>query len=77
MIILQLCEILLYFGLLVMSISLVAASIWFIAIIFLYLLSRYEEKLLLARFGSEYERYMKEIPMFLPWIRVNRNKKTG
>lgn len=61
-----LSEILLYLGLLVMSISLVAAVVWFIAIGFLHYISRYEERLLLARFGEKYEQYMREVPMWIP-----------
>ena len=61
-----LSEILLYLGLLMMSISLAAAAVWAIAISFLHHISRYEERLLLARFGREYEEYMREVPMWIP-----------
>jgi len=61
-----LSEILLYFGLLILSTSLVAAVIWIIAIGFLHYISRYEEKLLLARFGEEYGQYISEVPMWIP-----------
>lgn len=64
-----LSEILLYLGLLMLSISLAAAVVWVAAIGFLYYISRYEEKLLIARFGEEYERYMREVPMWLPRFR--------
>ncbi len=64
-----LSEILLYLGAIVFSISLVAAVVWIITIFFLYYISRHEEKLLLARFGEEYEGYMKETPMLVPRIR--------
>ncbi len=64
-----LSEILLYLGAIVLSISLVAAAVWIITIFFLYYISRHEEKLLLARFGEEYERYKKETPMLVPLIR--------
>ena len=67
-----LSEIILYLGLLVLNISLAAALIWVIAIFFLHYISRYEEKLLLARFGEEYEQYMREVPMWFP--RLYRNK---
>lgn len=63
-----LSEILLYLGLLILSISLAAAFIWVLTIFFLHSISRYEEKLLLARFGKEYEDYMKEVPMWFPRI---------
>ena len=67
-----LSEIVLYLGLLLMSISLAAALVWAVAILFLRHISLYEERLLLARFGAEYERYMLEVPMLIPWFR-----KTG
>ena len=64
-----LSEILLYFGLLMLSISLASAVVWVTAILFLHYISRYEEKLLLARFGEEYEQYMREVPMWIPRLR--------
>jgi protein-S-isoprenylcysteine O-methyltransferase Ste14 len=62
-------EVLFFLGLLVLSISLAAAVVWAIAILFLYHISRYEERLLLARFGEEYEQYMREVPMWIPRLR--------
>ena len=59
-------EVLIYLGLLLFSISLAAAFIWIIIILFLYYISRYEEKILLEFFGEEYRRYMKEVPMWIP-----------
>ena len=64
-----LSEILLYLGFLMLSISLAAAFVWVIAILFLHYISRYEERLLLARFGEEYEQYMREVPMWIPRLR--------
>jgi len=61
-------EILLYLGLLLFSISLVSTVVWFAAILFLHSISRYEEKLLLNRFGDEYKAYIREVPMWLPRI---------
>jgi len=61
-----LSEILLYLGMLILSFSISAAVIWIIAILFLYFISRHEEKLLLQRFGEEYATYMKEVPMWFP-----------
>jgi len=61
-----LSEILLYLGLLMLSISLAAAVVWVIVIGFLHYISRYEERLLLARFGEDYAKYMREVPMWLP-----------
>ncbi len=64
-----LSEILLYLGMLLISMSLAAAIVWLIVIAFLHYISRHEEKLLLARFGEEYEQYMREVPMWLPRLR--------
>jgi protein-S-isoprenylcysteine O-methyltransferase Ste14 len=61
-----LAEILFYLGLLMLSLSLAAAVVWAIAIAFLHTISRYEEKLLLARFGQAYQAYMREVPMWIP-----------
>jgi protein-S-isoprenylcysteine O-methyltransferase Ste14 len=64
-----LSEVLLYLGLLFFSTSLIAAGVWIIAIGFLYYISRYEERLLLTRFGEEYEKYMREVGMWFPRLR--------
>jgi protein-S-isoprenylcysteine O-methyltransferase Ste14 len=61
-----LSEILLYLCLLMLSISLAAAGVWIVAIAFLHYISRYEERLLLERFGEAYEQYMRAVPMWLP-----------
>ncbi|MFC1867105.1 methyltransferase family protein [Thermodesulfobacteriota bacterium] len=61
-----LSEILLYLGLFMLSISLASAVVLVIAIVFLHYISRYEEGLLLDRFGEEYEQYMREVPMWIP-----------
>ena len=62
-------ELLLYLGFIVLSISLAAAVVWISAIIFIHYISRFEEMLLLERFGVEYEKYMKEVRMWIPRIR--------
>jgi len=64
-----LSEILLYLGFLMLSLSLAAACVLFVAIPFLYYISRYEERLLLARFGEEYEQYLRDVPMWIPRLR--------
>ena len=62
-------ELLLYFGLLIISTSLAAAVVLIMAIGFLYYLCRHEEKLLLDRFGDDYRAYMQEVPMWIPRLR--------
>ncbi len=64
-----LSEILLYLGLLMLRTSLAAAVVCVLAIVFLHCISRYEERLLLERFGEEYEQYMREVPMWIPRLR--------
>ena len=64
-----LSEILLYSGCLMLSLSLAAAGVLLAAIAFLHYISRHEERLLLARFGEDYERYMREVPMWIPRLR--------
>jgi protein-S-isoprenylcysteine O-methyltransferase Ste14 len=59
-------SILAFLGLIVMTLSLLSVIIWLIGIIFYYRISRYEERLLLSRFGKEYEDYMKKVPMLFP-----------
>jgi protein-S-isoprenylcysteine O-methyltransferase Ste14 len=62
----------LYLGLMILSISLGAVGVWIIAFCFYYYISRHEEKLLLARFGDEYRLYLREVPMWIPRIRRTR-----
>lgn len=59
-------EILLYAGCLMLSLSIAAMVIWLVGIVFLHAISRYEERLLLARFGEEYAHYMQDVPMWIP-----------
>jgi protein-S-isoprenylcysteine O-methyltransferase Ste14 len=67
-----LSEILLYFGLLILRISLAATVVWIFAIAFLHYISRYEEELLLSHFGDEYKQYMNEVPMWVPLFRKKK-----
>jgi len=64
-----LSEILLYLGCLILSLSLAATCVLLVATAFLHYISRHEERLLLARFGEEYERYMRDVPMWIPRFR--------
>jgi protein-S-isoprenylcysteine O-methyltransferase Ste14 len=62
-------EVLLYLSFLILSVSLAAAVVGVFAIVFLYYVSRYEERLLLSHFGEEYKKYMDEVPMWIPSFR--------
>jgi len=58
-------EVLLYAGMLIVSISLAAAAVWIAAMAFLYYVSRHEEKLLIARFDCRTRRDQIEHLFFL------------
>lgn len=64
-----LSEILLSLGVLLFSLSLAAAGVWILAIAFLHIIARYEERQLLAHFGEEYRDYMSDVSMWLPSVR--------
>jgi protein-S-isoprenylcysteine O-methyltransferase Ste14 len=70
-----LSELLFYLGLLIFSLSLSAAGVWFLTIIFLHYIARYEEKLLVNRFDNAYKKYMKEVPMWIPRLSLLHEKK--
>lgn len=53
----------------VFLIHLIPTYLIIVGILFLYHLCRYEEKLLLLRFGDEYSRYMREVPMWVPRLK--------
>ena len=61
--------ILLYLGLLVITFSIIATGIWVLIIAFYYFNSKHEEKLLLEKFGKDYNEYKKEVPMLIPRMR--------
>lgn len=65
-----LSEVLLYAALFLFTMSLASCVVGLAATSFLYYLSRYEEKLLLKRFGDEYRSYMQEVGMWFPRRRL-------
>ena len=62
-------SILLYLGLITLTFSIIAIIIWIIIIAFYYHISRHEEKILLEKFGKDYEEYMIEVPMLIPRLK--------
>jgi protein-S-isoprenylcysteine O-methyltransferase Ste14 len=60
--------ILLYLGLIALTFSLISAVIWIFIIAFYHFIAGKEEKLLLEKFGKEYETYIRDVPMWLPRI---------
>jgi protein-S-isoprenylcysteine O-methyltransferase Ste14 len=67
-----LASILFYLGFILLSLSLLSILVWILIIIFYYMISRYEEKLLIKAFGSVYGEYMRKVPMFLPIKNIKR-----
>ena len=68
-------EILLYLGLILMTFSLASVIVWLVIVVFYYWISGYEERLLLERFGSEYEAYKKRVPMLFP-LNIRRHSSS-
>jgi protein-S-isoprenylcysteine O-methyltransferase Ste14 len=64
-----LSEVVLYLGLFIVNMSLAAGMVWLGATFFLYYLSRYEEKLLINRFGKDYESYIHDVGMWIPRLK--------
>ncbi len=62
-------SILFYLGLLIFTFSIMATIIWIIIIAFYCFISKHEEKLLLEKYGKDYEDYMREVPMLIPRIK--------
>ncbi len=70
--------ILLYLGLIVLTLSIFSAAFWIIIILFYYFISRYEEKILIHEFGDQYKQYMNEVPMLIPnSFKKKKNKMKG
>lgn len=63
-------SILLYLGLIVYTLSLLALGMWMIIVVFYVFISHYEEKILTQYFGKEYRQYKKEVPMLFPRIKT-------
>jgi protein-S-isoprenylcysteine O-methyltransferase Ste14 len=55
-----------YLGMIISTMSVISFILWIIIVVFYYLISRYEEHLLLNHFGQEYEEYRKKVPMLFP-----------
>jgi len=62
--------ILMYLAALVLTLSMIAAILWVFIILYYGFLARFEEKLLIEKFGDEYRLYMQQVPMWIPWPRT-------
>ncbi len=67
---LYLGSLLFYPGLIVLTLSISSFVVWLGIIAFYHFISRYEEKLLLYKFDDEYARYMSEVPMWMPRLKL-------
>ena len=65
--------ILFYLSLLAVFFSTVALFVWVVIILFYIYLCKHEEKLLIEKFGSDYEQYKLETPMLLPRLIRRKN----
>lgn len=61
-------SLLFYLGLIVLTLSIISFILWLGIIVFYYVIARYEEQLLLDKFGFEYEKYQSEVPMWIPQL---------
>ena len=60
--------ILFYMGSFCITLSIASAAFWLVIVAFYYLISRYEEKILLETFGEEYADYKRQTGMLFPKI---------
>jgi protein-S-isoprenylcysteine O-methyltransferase Ste14 len=67
-------EMLCYFGLIFLSLSIAAGLVLVAAVSFLVFISQHEEKLLIERFGVQYIVYMEDVPMLFPKLKIRRSK---
>lgn len=65
--------ILFYLSFLALFFSTVTALVWAVIILFYIYLCKHEEKLLIEKFGNDYEQYRSETPMLLPGL-IRRSK---
>jgi protein-S-isoprenylcysteine O-methyltransferase Ste14 len=59
---------LLFFSFVILSNSVLAFLVWIVICMFYYYISRFEEKLLINKYGDKYKEYQKKVPMFIPFI---------
>lgn len=69
-----LAPVLMYLSIIILSLSLISFVIWILIIIFYYHMAKYEERLLIEKFGREYKDYMNDVPMFIPRIITQKLK---
>jgi protein-S-isoprenylcysteine O-methyltransferase Ste14 len=66
--------ILIYFGFVIATGSLISLILFMLIIAFYYYISLHEEKLLIGKFGKDYEKYTGSTPMLIPRV-SKKNRK--
>jgi protein-S-isoprenylcysteine O-methyltransferase Ste14 len=61
-----LSALLFYLALCLLTLSIFSIIVWLVIFVFYHLIARFEEKLLLDRFGAGYQTYMNRVPMWIP-----------
>lgn len=67
--------ILFYLTMILLTVSLFAIIFFLVIMGFYHYLAKYEEKLLLKKFDGQYKDYMNRVPMWLPRLRKQKNRK--
>ena len=57
-----------YLGAVCITLSIASAAFWLIILVYYYLISRYEERILTKAFGAEYTAYQKRTGMLFPKV---------
>jgi len=60
--------ILVYLALFLFTMSLLSLGVIFIIVIFYNIIARYEEKLLIKKYGDDYRQYMNRVPRWFPGL---------
>lgn len=60
---------LILFGLTILTMSILGFVVWVLTFLFYDFIARYEEAVLLSRFGNEYKDYMNHVPRWIPGIK--------
>ncbi len=64
--------ILVYVGMILLTLSLLSVGIFILIILFYNCVANFEEKLLLEKFGKDYEQYIRDVPKW--GIRIIKKK---
>jgi len=65
---LYLAVMLFYLALILLTLSILSTIVWLVIIAFYSFIARYEEKLLVDKFGKEYEEYKQKVPKWIPLL---------